>query len=260
VARIPAIGRLTREQACVPGFGPGECPTTFKVLGPVSKTVGGQTAVHDFGSDSQNTNGNSILLRLDYGNARILLAGDLNRAAHQALLKDSPDQHGEFECDVAKACHHGSADVSWEFLKKVRATATVISSGDNEGHSHPRPSIVSASALSGYQTLDKTKDELKTPLVYSTEISRSVDFGRITSIKQDQALLNPAKGGVVRYTRVQAGALKGKKGQRLLKGAYVVAGVIYGLVNVRTDGKKILCATLNESKYVWEWEAFDARF
>ena len=230
------------------------------MLGPVLDQTGGQPGRRDFRNTCQNTHGHSVLLRLDYGKARILLSGDLNRAAHQALLEDWSGQHGEFECDVAKACHHGSADVSWEFLQRIHATATVISSGDSEGHNHPRPSIVAASALSGYQTVAPNRDELLTPLVYSTEISRSTDIGRINRIEQDSTVLSPSKGGVISYTRVRAGALKGAKGQRPLSGAYVVAGTVYGLVNVRTDGRTILCATLNENAFSWECEAFDARF
>jgi hypothetical protein len=41
---------------------------------------------------------------------------------------------------------------------------------------------------------------------------------------------------------------------------YVVAGLIYGLVNVRTDGEKILCATLNEKDNTWQVKTFLSRF
>ncbi len=129
----------------------------------------------------------------------------------------------------------------------------------NSTHSHPRPSIVAASALSGDQTLDPAKDELKMPAVYSTEISRGVDIGPITKVEQRQKALDPRDGCQVDYIQIRAGVLKGTQGQRPLKGAYVVAGVICGLVNVRTDGRQILCATLNEAKYTWEREAFEAR-
>ena len=42
-----------------------------------------------------------------------------------------------FGCDVAKCCHHGSADFTETFLKAVLPVATVISSGD-EDPAHPR--------------------------------------------------------------------------------------------------------------------------
>jgi len=39
-----------------------------------------------------------------------------------------------------------------------------------------------------------------------------------------------------------------------------VAGLIYGLVNVRTDGETILCATLNEKDNTWQIKRFTSRF
>jgi hypothetical protein len=35
---------------------------------------------------------------------------------------------------------------------------------------------------------------------------------------------------------------------------------VYGLVNVRTDGSKILCAVLNEGNSSWEIKPFESRF
>jgi hypothetical protein len=46
----------------------------------------------------------------------------------------------------------------------------------------------------------------------------------------------------------------------MLSSTYVVAGVIYGLVNVRTDGEKILCATLNEKDNTWQIKKIVSRF
>ena len=42
--------------------------------------------------------------------------------------------------------------------------------------------------------------------------------------------------------------------------AHPVTGVLYGLVNVRTDGDKILCATLNEADRTWDIKTFRSRF
>ena len=54
--------------------------------------------------------------------------------------------------------------------------------------------------------------------------------------------------------------LQPRAGVRSLRGCYVVGGLIYGLVNVRTDGKKILCAVRNEKNLTWDVGAFQARF
>ena len=54
--------------------------------------------------------------------------------------------------------------------------------------------------------------------------------------------------------------LVGSKGKRKLNYTYLVTGVLYGLVNVRTDGDRILCATLNEAKKTWDIKTFRSRF
>jgi len=169
----------------------------------------------------------------------------------------------EFACDVAKGCHHGSDDVSYEFLSAMAPAATVISSGDSESHAHPRPSIVAASALTGHVRVDD--DELLTPLIYSTEVSRSVRMGKITHVEAagaglDGDRLDGDAGATIHYAELGAGDLRAKRGRRRLAGAYVVAGMIYGLVNVRTDGERVLCATLNEKKRTWDCQDFASRF
>ncbi|RPI44343.1 MAG: hypothetical protein EHM59_13090 [Betaproteobacteria bacterium] len=253
------VRRLSHRSGYVPGFDPKPGTASLRVLGPVEPEKG---RLFDLGSDSENTNGNSIVLRLDYGRARVLLTGDLNRKAHRQLLESYSGNRLEFACDVAKSCHHGSDDVSFDFLATMKASATIISSGDSEQHAHPRPAVVSASAVTGNVKVDA--DELHTPLIYSTEISRSVRVGRIDSLAMngnalDEAGLIAAKARVG-YKEVNAGDLKPANGTRRLAGSYVVTGVVYGLVNVRTDGERILCATLNEKKRTWDWSVFESRF
>ena len=114
-------------------------------------------------------------MRLDFGAVRILLTGDLNKASQSALLQDYEGRRLEFKCDVAKGCHHGSDDVSFSFLQAMEPAATIISSGDGEGHDHPRPRIVAASGVTGHLTVED--DEIRTPLVYSTELARSYQLG-----------------------------------------------------------------------------------
>ncbi|HZB22286.1 MAG TPA: hypothetical protein VE444_00445, partial [Gaiellaceae bacterium] len=71
-------------------------------------------------------------------------AGDLNTASQKLLL--SYQAETEFAVDVAKACHHGAEDVDISFVRAMSARATVISSGDNEDYSNPRPVLMGASA------------------------------------------------------------------------------------------------------------------
>lgn len=254
------VERLSHASGYVPEFGPdvvGE--PSIKVLGPVE--FEGPCLRRFSGGNSQNTNGVSLLLRVDFGNARMILTGDLNKRSQLALLADYEGEEDEFACDVAKACHHGSEDISYTFLSALKPSATIISSGDNEGHDHPRPSIISASALTGYVQLDEDGEGLVTPLVYSTELARSVDLGiptKLEELDKDGEVTDTLRGAAFRRSLLH---LKGTR-RKTKKAEYarVVGRLIYGLVNVRTDGKRILCATLDEQKSKWRIKSFAARF
>ena len=113
------VRRLSYLDGYLPGYGPGQTRPTIRVLGPVFETFAGQSGLRVLDSDSRTVNGHSVVLRLDYGQARILLTGDLN-AGSQALLL-SYHSASEFAVDVAKSCHHGSDDVNVEFLKAIKA-------------------------------------------------------------------------------------------------------------------------------------------
>lgn len=256
------VRRLSDKTPHLPGFAPGDGPVVVRVLGPVEKSAGGKPALpYLLANDSQSTNGNSIVLRLDYGDARIILTGDLNTASQELLLQRHAAEPDVFACDVAKSCHHGSDDCSFKFLQAVKAGASIISSGDAENHAHPRPAIVAASACSGHIVKAPGGDKLITPLIYSTEISRSHRLGKI--VKLEGPGLGPGAklaDYTAHYEETAAGALNPKKGSMKLANRYLVAGLIYGLVNVRTDGKKILCATMKESGNGWLINKFDARF
>lgn len=259
------IKRLSHRDRFVPGFDGANGGVALRILAPVEKRLANKAVLHRFASaPSQNTNGNSLLLRLDYGRSRILLTGDLNTLSQRQLLEDYTGNRIEFLCDVAKACHHGSDDISYEFLAAMHPAVTVISSGDAEGHDHPRPSIVAASATTGY--LEIANDKLVSPLVYSTELARSTNLGKPSKV----TVADPAGNVVVPQDQLskvtveakvtKAGDLNPTTVNRRLNRTYIVAGLIYGLVNVRTDGNKILCATMNEKTNSWHIKKLTSRF
>lgn len=263
------IARLSNLSGELPGFAindPATGRVSVRVLAPVEYSVSGAPALRFFKSgDSQTTNGNSILLRFDFGRARILVTGDLNQEAQNALMEKYQGNFEEFACDVSKACHHGSDDVSFKFLSLMKPAVTAISSGDAEGHDHPRPSIVGASAVTGYFEVDHNTDRLVSPLIYSTELARSLGLGRPESI----SFGNPTQKitgqtldrAVADCAQTSAGALKPTRKQvNLNDSSRIVTDLIYGLVNVRTDGDRILCATLNEDKYTWQTKLIRSRF
>jgi beta-lactamase superfamily II metal-dependent hydrolase len=253
------IMRLSQSTGYLPGFAPARGKASIKVLGPIEHTVNGGPALRKFpNGDSKNTNGHSVLLRVDYGKARILLTGDLNKAAQTAMLADSPGLAAELACDVAKGCHHGSDDVSYAFLSAMQPAVTVISSGDNETHDHPRASILGASATTGH--LKIVKDELVSPLVYCTEIARSYKLGRAASLSTlvDGAAVK-VRGEEFKQSKLHFDAAATDAGTRL-PSTYIVTDLVYGLVNVRTDGKKILCATRSERDQSWDVKVVQSRF
>lgn len=250
----------------LPGFDKADS-VMVRILGPVETMVNGKPSLRDFGNDSQNTNGNSLVFRIDYGRARVLVAGDLNKASQQYLLQQYEGRRLELEADVFKSCHHGSDDCSLEFLETVHASASVISSGDNETHSHPRPNIVAACGATGFRKIEN--DEMITPLVFCTEVSRSVRMADPYQIDYrgyplngnsvDIKLLDETRTDIW-FERITTPGLKPSKKKKPMNQVHIIDGLVYGLVNVRTDGNTILCATLNEGKSKWEIKTFQSRF
>ena len=252
VGSIPKhVKRLDRSTPFLPGYAPQDNKgCTIHVLGPViEETTNGKKGLRWLSSESKTRNGHSIVLRVDCGNARILLTGDLNTKSQKLLLSYLPES--EYAVDVAKGCHHGADDVDLGFVRAMGARATVISSGDNENYAHPRPRILGASAKYGREGVDEN-GKLAPPLVYSTELARSVSLGLApkTFKLNDEDPDTPQRV----KTRELAWNPPGPDNNRALDVTPLGVDLIYGLVNVRTDGSDILIATLEESG-----SDFDAR-
>ena len=193
---------------------------------------------------------------MDCGDVRMLLTGDLNTLSQNSLLADYRGSENEFDCDIAKACHHGSSDVSYKFLEKMSPLVTIISSGDSEGHDHPKPEVIAASALSGTKTVEN--DKLKTPLIYITELARSVEVGQIEKVEElarDGSPSHEIDFSMLRATTkvIRSGDRSAATVGKRLAGGRMMTKTVYGLINVRTDGKEILCAALNEKSSKWNY-------
>lgn len=262
--KATSIDRLTTgTHDALPGLEDSE--TSFRVLGPIEFVVDGQPALKKLpDGDSKNTNGHSIVLRVDYGNRRLLLTGDLNTHSQNLIMEHfGSDFLREFHADVAKGCHHGSHDVSYSFLDGLRPVATVISSGDAETHDHPRPSIVAASALTGRRLVEN--DSLVSPLIYVTEVARSLaiaDLDKMGEFSTRQPKFSRKRPkGVLKYHdtpeemekyRLYLGSSQSSPYDwPRLDNAKLVKGIRYGLINVRTDRKRLFFAQLEESGGDW---------
>jgi len=257
VGSVPrTVRRLSRSDNYLPGYRAGENVVTIKVLAPMIETTSsGTSGLRDYGSDSLTINGNSIVVRFDYGKARILMTGDLNTKAEKLLM--SYIDGSEFASDILKACHHGSDDVDYGFLQAVQARATVISSGDNESYSHPRPRVMGALGKYGRDSVSD-EGELQPPLLYSTELARSVTLGHVNGVRirgigeagDEFSAVN------VNDTNVTAKSWNGK--YRDLAKTFISTDLVYGLVNIRTDGVHILCATMIETGRDFDYRVFKA--
>jgi beta-lactamase superfamily II metal-dependent hydrolase len=140
------------------------------VLAPILEKTGNKKAFLYWIDDGKTVNGHSLVLKLTYGSRTVLLGGDLNTASQNYLI-DKYAAVNPFEVDVAKACHHGSSDFTEDFMKRVNPYATVISSGDNEGHAHPRADAIGCAGR---------YSKSRRPLVYSTELARSTNLKKNT--------------------------------------------------------------------------------
>jgi beta-lactamase superfamily II metal-dependent hydrolase len=243
--RVTEIRGLCSLDGHVPGFD-ATSPLQIRVLAPVPEMVNGESRCRWFGGDGETKNGHSVVLRFLYKNVSVLLGGDLNTPSEKYLLGHytsmDPDDDGvqealvtaaraTFQSDIAKACHHGSGDFTDLFLRAVNAIATVVSSGDDEPHAHPRPDALGA--LGKYGRGER-------PLVFSTELARSAN----ENVKRPSELRERIKSLVARLqeatTETARVAAQKKLDEALATLERSVA--VYGLINLRTDGTKALLA------------------
>ncbi len=271
MGQVPGkVKRLQHSLGWLPGYAPVAAPpavtaTAIRVLGPVvEKLTGGTSGLRTLGSESETRNGHSVVLRVDHGKARILLTGDLNSASQALLLAC----HGaaEFEVDVAKGCHHGSDDVDLNFVRAMAARATVVSSGDNEDYAHPRPRVLGASARYGRESVAHAKPgvagEVLPPLLYSTELARSVSLAYARALRT-RGLPGPpalAPGSDQDAVGLEARFVSSSKANdyKRLGWLPMATDLVYGLVNVRTDGQRILMGYMSEGSSDFDIRVFMA--
>lgn len=152
-----------------------------------------------------------------------------------------------FGVDVAKACHHGSQHIIDSFIRSVNSVATVISSGDKESHSHPRPD-----ALGAYGKLGRGKR----PLIFSTELARSTNEFT-PQLKSYLAL---------REITLQIEAETDKKKKKALEASLENKRdrnvAVYGMITLRaTDDKVIIAQKLEEARSdSQKWDIYDLHF
>ena len=233
------------------GFSPSD-PVQYdiEVLGPVvEENSSGEPKLRKISSYSETKNGHSVLLRLTYGNYKIFFGGDLNKPAEEFLLrhytgqKTLPKHQGptydavvakareRFRSEVMKTCHHGAADVTDLFLDAVNPACFVISSGDQEGHVHPRPDLLGRLGRFGRG---------ESPVILSTELQRSTR--ELESQKEVEKLLELIDVLHDSPTEKRKEVIK-KHIEMLARNNVDVYGAIY----VKTNGERLITAFKKET-------------
>ncbi|MBQ8003991.1 MAG: MBL fold metallo-hydrolase, partial [Oscillospiraceae bacterium] len=117
--------------------------TTFK-LGDATVTILAPLSMeHD-------TNNNSIVLRITYGETSFLFTGDMERDEEQDILNSGRD----ISSTVLKVGHHGSENGStYPFLREVMPKYAVISVGAGNSYGHPTDAVLSRLRDSGAEIL-----------------------------------------------------------------------------------------------------------
>lgn len=116
--------------------------TTLIVLGPKKEFTG---------TDS-DPNNDSLVIMADIGGTRILLTGDIEIEAQQALLNAGAD----LDADVLKAPHHGSSKLLERFVDQVSPEVAVIGVGADNDYGHPSPRALSLLEREGVRTILRT--------------------------------------------------------------------------------------------------------
>ena len=253
----------------LPGFAPGAGQeATIEILGPVEEAgPDGQPALREFGDKpgdgsfkaDKTKNGHSVILKLEYGGLKIIFGGDLNRPAEDYLLRHyggiddaAPLSQAvakaktRLAADILKCCHHGSADVTDEFLDAVNPFGVVVSSGDEESHVHPRPEVL---GLLG------KKGRGDRPILLCTEILRSTPE-KIALTKEEKAEHKALLEAVAEAVGDEATEEATRAVEDFWKAKMRRLVAVYGAINFRTDGHKLIIAFRKETATGNPWHVY----
>ncbi|SEI14696.1 competence protein ComEC [Pseudomonas asplenii] len=126
-------------------------------------------------TDAQDSNQRSCVLQIEAHGERLLLTGDIDIQAEQALLA-SPLA---VSTDWLQAPHHGSrSSSSMAFLQRLKPKAVLISRGRGNSFGHPHPQVMARYQALG-MTVHDSAEEGAVRLVLGT-------FGGVQSQRQEK--------------------------------------------------------------------------
>jgi competence protein ComEC len=141
--------RAVQDEAAAAGV-----PVVAGAAGEVREVAGVRLTVLAPGSAFHGTrsdpNNSSLVLRVVARGHPMLLTGDAEIEAQQALLRDDPV---DLPAEILKVPHHGSAYSSPEFLAAVHAHLAVISVGAGNDYGHPAAGLLAALGRLGVRTV-----------------------------------------------------------------------------------------------------------
>lgn len=140
-ARVPLVRAGAGEER---GFGPLSWRVLWPRAGPAAATVAGEP----------NNSSVTLFVRIR-GGPTLLLPGDLEPSAQQALLTDHPELP---RADILKVAHHGSSFQYPGLLRAVRPRLALISCGAGNMYGHPSPRTVGALRAGGAVVLRTDTD------------------------------------------------------------------------------------------------------
>ena len=109
----------------------------------------------------QASNDDSLVLRLEDGSVRFLLAGDIQKKVEQRLVA----QDAEIAADFLKVPHHGSKTSSTrDFVGAVAPKVAVVSAGEANPFGHPASATIERYAQAGVRLLRTDRDGAITAL------------------------------------------------------------------------------------------------
>ncbi len=219
------FGFLAGENIKVQTLGPiiekvNDQPALKFLRTPPKSVAASATGTNPSGSysASHTINGHSVILRMKYGNVSFMFAGDLNEEAEDLLVANANAGTIRIQSEILKVPHHGSADFSNNFFEAVKPLVSVVSSGDEseaKEYIHPRATLMGA--LGKHSRIDR-------PLIFVTEL--------------------------VAFFKTEGWARSTKKttGDKPAPEFFAFSRTAYGIVHVRTDGKKIFVFTHSGQK------------
>lgn len=205
----------------------GDLDITIEVIGPKLDVFNGQRVFSWFSNVSHTINGHSIVLRLTCGSVSVVFSGDLNIEGAKHLLANA-NLASMFGAHVFKAPHHGSHEFYRPLLDAIRPQISIISSGDEPDHGHPRANFIGAVGQASRSV---------NPIVFSTEIAAT--FEEVGQSDSPNEAINLAE---LNFITIEANALARNLFKRRL----------HGMINVRTDGQELFAARRVAAGYWWE--------